>query len=137
MNNCDGDFELYAAELAYSFDGQYGVDVRLASQRKLTDNTSDDRFARVSPNGGMIAYSSNSSGNWDLAIVDSGGQNISLVLATLANEEAPTWSPDGNILAYASDNDGDYEIYTVTLGRRSIQQLTFNKAQDRWPLWAQ
>jgi Tol biopolymer transport system component len=136
VNNCDGDFELYAAELAYSFDGQYGVEVRLVSQRKLTDNTSDDRYARVSPNGQAVAFSSLRDGKWDLAILYLADRAVSSY-GTPGNDEAPTWSPDGRTLAFASDSDGDYEIYTLPLDGGRITQLTFNSAQDRWPLWAQ
>lgn len=136
VNNCDGDFELYRADVAYGYDSQYGLDARLVNQRKLTDNTTDDRFARVSPNGRAVAYSTLRDGKYDLAILYLADGGIA-THSTAGNDEAPTWSADGRFLAFASDADGDYEIYTLPLDGGRIEQLTFNNAQDRWPLWAQ
>lgn len=137
VSNCDGDFELYSAEVAYDNDSQYGAGARLVSQRKLTDNTIDDRFARVSPDGTLIAYSSLVDGQWDLALLNLASGRVGLTQTSPANDEAPTWSADGRTLAFASDRDGDYEIYTVGIAGGDVAQLTFNTAQDRWPLWAQ
>ncbi|HMQ34753.1 MAG TPA: hypothetical protein PKD53_28710, partial [Chloroflexaceae bacterium] len=137
--NCDGDFELYRGDLAYDYENQYGVFARLANVTKLTDNASDDRFARVSPDGRRIAYSNNGvGGNWDLMILDLATGAHAPLFNAASNEEAPTWSADGSALAFASDSDGDYEIYTVTIDRPgSTRKITDNSAQDRWPLWAQ
>ncbi len=135
-NNCDGDFELYRADLAYGNDSQWGVDARLLNVTKLTDNSTDDRFARVSPDGRAIAYSTMVDGKWDLAVLYFGDGRIA-TYGTPGNDEGPTWSADGRTLAFASDNDGDYEIYTLSLDSGRITQVTFNTAQDRWPLWAQ
>jgi hypothetical protein len=137
-SNCDGDFELYTAELAYDSDSLSGVYARLVNQRKLTDNGVDDRFARVSPDGTMVAYSTLNNGTWDLALVVSNGDPIGTLNVTPFNEEAPTWSPDSAQLAYASDATGSYQIYIVAIGRPgAAQQITNNPGQSRWPLWAQ
>jgi hypothetical protein len=137
VNNCDGDFELVAAELAYSYDSQYGAGVRLVNQRKLTDNSVDDRYARVSPDGRSIAYSTQTNGVWDIAILDIASGVSTVFSSTTGNDEAPTWSADGRSIAFASDRDGDYEIFVMDVDGRNTRQLTFNNAQDRWPLWAQ
>lgn len=137
-SNCDGDFELYRADLHYSYDTQYSAEARLENVTNLTNNSSDDRFVRVSPDGRTLAYSNNAAGNWDLTLATSNGELMGALFNAASNEEAPTWSPDGSTLAYASDSDGDYEIYTVVIGRPgSSQKITNNSAQDRWPLWAQ
>lgn len=137
VNNCDGDFELVAAELAYDYDSQYGTGVRLLNQRKLTDNSVDDRFARVSPNGRTVAFSTQTNGVWDLAFLDIATREYVVYSATTGNDEAPSWSADGRSVAFASDRDGDYEIFTMDADGRNTRQLTNNGVQDRWPLWAQ
>lgn len=138
-SNCDGDFELYRGDLKYDQDSQFGAFARLVNVTKLTDNTSDDRFPRVSPDGLHLAYSNNAAGNWDLYLLNTnGGAPIGPLLNSAANEEGPTWSPDGRSIAFASDSDGDYEIYTMVWNRpETAQKITNNNAQDRWPLWAQ
>jgi hypothetical protein len=137
VSNCDGDYDLYTAELAYGYDGQYGAAASLVNQRKLTDNSVDDRFARVSPDGRTVAYSTQTRGEWDIALLNL-ATGVSTVFSSFrGNDEAPTWSPDGRSLAFASDRDGDYEIYVMSVDGSSIRQITDNTAQDRWPLWAQ
>lgn len=136
-SNCDGDFELYRADLAYGGDSQFYAEARLTNVTNLTNNSVDDRFARVSPDGRRIAYSSMNGSQWELAIRDLVNQSSYFLVTSPGNDEAPTWSPDGRALAYASDVDGDYEIYTVNLDGSNATQITFNAAQDRWPLWAQ
>jgi hypothetical protein len=136
VSNCDGDFEVYRAEVAYTNDTQWGVDARLVNVTNLTNNTTDDRFARVSPNGQQIAFSRMVEGKWDIAIMSLRDLSVSLY-PTAGNDEAPTWSADGQTIAFASDLDGDYEIYTASVNGGRIQQLTINASQDRWPLWAQ
>jgi hypothetical protein len=138
VNNCDGDFEIYRAEIAYNYEGYWGVDAQLVNMTQLTDNSSDDRFARVSPDGETIAFSSNRDGNYEVYLIDaSDGGNVRRLTTNSAHDDSPTWSADGRQLAFASDRDGDFEIYRLRLSDEALTQLTFNDAQDRWPLWAQ
>ncbi len=137
-SNCGGDFELYRAEITYQYDTSYGVAAQLSNVRQLTDNASDDRFGRVSPDGEHIAFTSNREGNDDIYVINSadGGGERRLTINN-ANDDAPTWSADGQILAFASDRDGDFEIYTMNLDGNEQTQLTNNNVADRWPMWAQ
>ena len=138
-STCDGDYDIYRADVAYDYDSQYGVNARLVNVTNLTNNTTDDRFPRVSPDGRHIAYTSYSAGNADLALINETGDPIGPFFLSPANEEAPTWSADGTMLAYASDATGSYQIYTVGLSLRGPgpSQITHNAGQNRWPLWAQ
>lgn len=137
-SNCDGDFDIYRADIAYNNDTTWGVDAHLVNTVNLTNNQSDDRYARVSPDGKTIAFSGNREGNWNVYTIntENGGGERTLTIS-LANDDAPTWSPDGVWLAFASDRDGDYEIYTMRFDSSNVAQITNNAAQDRWPLWAQ
>lgn len=137
VNNCDGDFELYRADVQYLNDTQWGVDARLANVTKLTDNTTDDRFARVSPDGRRVALSRIYDGAYDVVTIGTDGTGEVRLTTGRANDEAPSWSADGRSLVFASDRDGDYEIYTMDALGGNVTQITNNTAQDRWPLWAQ
>ncbi|NTU84608.1 MAG: TolB family protein [Chloroflexales bacterium] len=136
-SNCDGDFELYRADVAYDYDSQYGVSARLVGVTNLTNNTTDDRFARVSPDGKYVAYSTFIDGTWDLSLLDTRTNVATVLFVTRSNDDAPSWSADSRSLAFASDRDGDYEIYTIGTNGANLTQITNNAAQDRWPLWAQ
>jgi hypothetical protein len=136
-SNCDGDFDIYRADIAYSFDGTWGVDARLVNMTKLVDAPGDQRFVRVNPLGSLVAYSSNRDGNWDIYTASTSTGEERVLVRGASNDEAPTWSADGRTLAFASDREGNYEIYTINLDGTNLTRLTFNTAQDRWPLWAQ
>lgn len=136
-SNCDGDYDLYRAEIAYNYDSSWSVDARLVNVKQLTLNTFDDRFPRVSPDGASVAFGSNDGGDWEIAKMNTSTLEIVALTSNTANDDSPTWSPDGTQLAFASDRDGDYEIYTMKLDGSNVTQITSNAAQDRWPLWAQ
>jgi hypothetical protein len=136
-SNCDGDFDIYRADIAYNYDGSWNVDARLVNVTKLVDASGDQRFVRVNPAGSLVAYSSNSNGVWDIYTANARTGEERALVRSGGNDEAPTWSPDGRTLAFASDRDGNYEIYTINLDGTNTTRLTFNTAQDRWPLWAQ
>lgn len=136
-SNCDGDFDIYSAAVIYRNDASFGVDATLIDVQKLTNNSSDDRFARVSPDGLRVAFASNRDGNWEIYSIGSTGQGEARHTSSAGTDDSPTWSPDGRQLAFASDRDGDFEIYRLDLPSNTLTQLTSNGAQDRWPLWAQ
>ncbi len=137
-NNCDGDFEVYRAELAYGNDTRDSIYAQLINVRQLTNNTSDDRFARVSPDGRTIAFSSYRDGNAEIYLMNVDGSNQRRLTNNAAEDEAPTWSADGGRLAFASNRTGHYEIFTIRSDGNEQTQLTSSNAGDnRWPMWAQ
>ncbi len=142
VSDCDGNFEIYRAELRYQPIIRRQVVVQLFAEltniRNLTNNPANDRFARVSPDGKQIAFASDRDGNWEIYVMNADGSNVRRLTNHPATDDAPTWSPDGRQLAFASDRDGDFEIYILNVSDGTItQQVTQNTAQDRWPLWAQ
>jgi hypothetical protein len=138
MSNCNGNYDIYTAEVNYRFDNPYSVDAGLVNVRQLTTSPGNDRYPRVSPDGRLIAFASDREGQEEIYVInafDGGGERR--LTTSNGNDNAPTWSADGQRLAFASDRDGDFEIYTMDLTGNTVTQLTFNTAQDRWPLWAQ
>ena len=136
-STCDGDYDIYRADVAYEFDTQNNVNAKLLNVANLTNNTTDDRFPRVSPDGHTLAYTSYGAGNADVALISTEGTLLRTLYASANNDESPTWSADGKSIAFASDRDGDYEIYTIGVNGSNLEQITNNVAQDRWPVWAQ
>ncbi|MCS6887960.1 MAG: hypothetical protein NZQ09_07085 [Chloroflexus sp.] len=140
VSDCDGNFEIYRAELHYRPLVMRQTTVRLFAElvniRNLTNHTANDRFARVSPDGRQIAFASDRDGNWEIYVMNADGSNVRRLTNHAATDDSPTWSPDSSRLAFASDRDGDFEIYILTASDGAItQQVTQNTAQDRWPLW--
>ncbi|MCS6887961.1 MAG: hypothetical protein NZQ09_07090 [Chloroflexus sp.] len=136
VTNCEGNFEIYRADIRYYYIDTLYAGIELANVRNLTSNTANDRFARVSPDGKLIAFSSDRDGNWEIYVMNADGSNVRRLTNHAATDDSPTWSPDSSRLAFASDRDGDFEIYLLTVSDGAItQQITQNTAQDRWPLW--
>ena len=109
---------------------------------------------------GVIAFTSERDGNWDLYLmsVDDGGDGGVLsqrdALQSLSKERQLThhpsddywsaWSPDGAHLAFASERDGDFDIYVmdVQLALQGagddafLRQLTHSAADEMEPCWS-
>jgi hypothetical protein len=147
MANCDGDFDLYQADLRYtqdtrSFTGRYfanGLAASLINVRKLTDDATDDRYPRYSPDGISIAFEGQREGASAVYLMDANGGNVRRLTSGTANESAPVWSPDGKQLVFASQRDGRWRLEIINrdgTNQRSIPSYV-DQGDDRWPVWAQ
>ncbi|WP_298815285.1 TolB family protein [Chloroflexus sp.] len=136
--NCSGNFEIYRADVRQFYFDPVFLSADLINSTNLSNHPANDRFARVSPDGRLIAFASDRDGNWEIYVMNADGSNARRLTNHPATDDSPTWSPDSSRLAFASDRDGDFEIYILNVGDGTVtQQVTQNTAQDRWPLWAQ
>ena len=104
---------------------------------QLTDHNDDDKFAFWLPDGGRIAFQSDSAGgDWDIYAMNSDGSGVIQLTYTSSNDASPAWSPDGRRIAFVSDRDGDWEIYAMNSDGSSGIQLTHNSANDELPAWS-
>lgn len=69
------------------------------------DPSARDVLARVSPDATRIAYASDSTGNWDIWIMNRDGAGAKQVTIHEERDTNPTWSPDGSHLVFRSDRD--------------------------------
>jgi Tol biopolymer transport system component len=143
-SNCNGgNFEIYRANLSYSMDklNQLSVARNLSpvpnESTRLTNNNTDDRFPRVSPNGQLIAFTAYRDGNAEIYTMGSDGGQQTRRTSSNGDDWAPTWSLDGGWLVFSSNRDGDFEIYSMRLDGTAQVQLTNNGQEDNWPIWAQ
>ena len=77
-----------------------------ASSRQVTLAPGWESAPALSPDGGLIAYSSDESGNADIWIVDVRGGNAIRLTDDPASDTDPAWFPDGSALAFTSDRGG-------------------------------
>ncbi len=112
QSDLDGDNEIYV--------------LTSAGLRKLTDNAWDDRYPRWSPDGKRIAFSANPAGNFDLFVMDAGGQSPAAVTSSPEDELDVAWSPDGGSLAFTRDTTrtpgGDEATWMIDLGTRQASE---------------
>lgn len=71
----------------------------------------------IAPDGTQVAYSINTSGQYNLWVqpVDGSGLPRQLTLFSAETVRKLAWSPDSQSLAFVADNDGDelYQLYTI------------------------
>jgi hypothetical protein len=132
-----GKFAIMAGDLQYNEEGQGWVNATLTNIRALTDQGSDNRYPRVSPDGKMVVFTSYRDGNGEIYSIDTSGGSLKRLTNSPAEDEAATWNGSGSQLAFASNRDGDYEIYVMNADGSGQSALTSNAAEDRWPAWAQ
>ena len=83
MANCDGDFDIYQADLHYAEDGRafvgryfrHNLAASLVNVRKLTANSTDDLFPRYAPDGTTIAFEGQRDGISSIYLMNPDGSN--------------------------------------------------------------
>ncbi len=93
----------------------------LGHPRQITRGPGWEGEPTISPDGGLIAYSSNASGNADIWMVDiRGGEALSLTEHP-GTDRSPAWYPDSSSLAFVSDRNGEVSIWkTPRLGGSEV-----------------
>ena len=135
----DGRFAVMTGELAYEIDANGIISVNLTNIIPLTDQGSDNRYPRVSPDGGIVAFTSWRDGNAEIYYtLSAGGPDVRLT-ADPAEDEAAAWSPDGQRLAFASTREGGVsKVFVMNADGSGVARLTGpNSDTERWAAWAQ
>jgi Tol biopolymer transport system component/tRNA A-37 threonylcarbamoyl transferase component Bud32 len=104
---------------------------------KIIASTRDDTSPAYSPDGTKIAFSSNSSGSYEIWVCASDGTNA-VQLTSFAGPvtDHPSWSPDGKSIAFHSRPDGQAEIYVIGSDGGRPRRLTQEPAEDVLPSWS-
>jgi len=64
------------------------------------------------PNGTLLAYMSNVTGNWEIYLLSVSG-GIVVITDDPASDGLPAWAPDGSGLAFVSNRDGAWGLYLM------------------------
>ena len=83
-----------------------------------------------------ISFASDRSGNSDIYLTDTSGENLRILTNHPADERYPTWSPDGRFLAYASNRERNFDIYVMDMKKKEHHQLTHHLEDDLFPAWS-
>ena len=132
-----GKFAVMRGDLKYVEDSSSYVEGALVNVRARTDQGSDNRYPRVSPDGSKITFTSYRDGNAEIYVMLSNGSSQTRLTNSATDDEAATWRADGKQLAFASNRDGNFELYMMNADGTGLTRLTNNPSQDRWPMWAQ
>ena len=93
-----------------------------------------------SPDGTMMVFTSDKSGNSDIWIMDADGRNLIQITTHPNTDWDPAWSPDGNKIAFGHDRDGNgevFNIWVVDVDGTNLTQLTFGDVgSGTCPAWS-
>ena len=72
----------------------------------------NDTGLHWSPDGRMLAYMSNVTGNWEVYLLSTTG-GVVVLTDNPASDGLPAWAPDGSGLAFVSNRDGVWGLYLM------------------------
>ncbi len=121
--NDDGTKIYFASESKKAFSARYisihVMDTDGSNGLKLTENA-DSRAPSLSPHGSKLAYTSRTSGNYDVWTMSLNGADKVRLTDAIGDESSPSWSPDGSTIVYSAMGD----IFTIDLNDVRPVQLT-------------
>ena len=92
---------------------------------------------QYSPNGTKVAFESSQSGNLEIWVCSSKGQDCTQLTSIGASATGvPTWSPDGKQIAFYTNIDGKPQIYVIPTGGGATRRLTSESSGAMFPRWS-
>ena len=106
---------------------------------RLTRHPGDDQYAKLSPDGKQITFSSNRDGKPEIYIMDAlGSTNPQRLTFNTVEDKAPVWSPDGKRIAF--DNvrvtGVESDIYVMDANGSNQLNLTNTPGYDTRAAWS-
>lgn len=102
----------------------------------LTSNPANDTEPAWSPDGEIIAFTSNRDGTNHIYLMNANGSGPRRLTSGTLPESEPDWSPDGERLAFVSGDNGGSQIFVVDSNGSNLRQLTDGPGLNRNPAWS-
>ena len=83
-----------------------------------------------------ISFASLRTGDLDIFVIDTDGNNLRNLTDHPASDYSATWSPSGGSFVYVSHRDGNGEIYVMDVNKKRVRRLTNHPARDSNPAWS-
>ncbi|HUT97639.1 MAG TPA: DUF3160 domain-containing protein [bacterium] len=112
------------------------VEAKLPSPVQITTGEGNDSTPAVSPDGTLVAFASDRSGNSDLYVVPAAGGELHQLTHSTSDEKDPHYSPDGSSLVYVSRVEGDYDVWVMDARGGGELRLTHHEGDETEPRWS-
>ncbi len=101
--------------------------------RPLTHAGAEDRQPAYSPDGRLLVFSSNRTGNLDLWLLDTTSGEERQLTDDTADDWDPAFTPDGRSLLWSTNRGGHFEIWQMAVDGSGARQLTSDGADAENP----
>jgi Tol biopolymer transport system component len=110
-------------------------DQKVIPEKIITSSRMDD-FFQLSPDGKKIAFESTRSGNYQIWVCNSDGQNQAQLTYLKDGAVGPYWSPDGRWITFSSKQDYNYDIFIISSNGGTPKRITNHVSHDMFPYWS-
>ena len=107
-----------------------------ADAKQVTSEHAYIEFVEASPDGTLLAVSSDRRGNQDLWLLPAAGGEMTPLTTDPTPDWNPRWSPDGREIAFYAYRSGNRDIWVMPSRGGPARQLTSHPAQDTDPAWS-
>lgn len=110
-----------------------------SNKQQLTNNTVQDQYPVISPDGQRIAFVrqdlESSTLDNDIWVMDIDGSNQQMLTDNAVDDKRPVWSPDGTQIAFESGKES-FSIYVMNADGSNETKLTDDQGQDHSATWS-
>jgi Tol biopolymer transport system component len=104
---------------------------------RLTASPAQETWPTWSPDGSMIAFTSNAAdGFQDIWVMNANGSGQTRLTTTMGFDAFPEWSPDGTRIAFTSNRAAPDDIWIMDANGSNPQRLTGGPKIDERPDWS-
>ena len=107
-----------------------------SNQTRLTNNSAQDDYPSLSPDGNKIVFRSTRDGDSEIYVMNADGTNPIRLTNSPGYDLGPVFSPDGTKIAFFSNRAGDYDIYVMNADGTNQTALTHYADNDSEPKWS-
>ena len=101
---------------------------------QLTNDPGNDMMPAFSPDGEMVAFASDRSGNWDLYLMAADGGPAVQLTRGAGHDIHPSFSPDGKRLAYCTfgERTGQWQLVVIDVENPAAKHFIGNGLFPQW-----
>lgn len=117
--------------------GIWRKDLDSGELRRVVSSSGWDMHPDLSPDGTMLAFTSNRSGTyevWMSAADGTGARPLTEIRGGFTSR--PRWSPDGARILFASRPDGNADLFLVDVASGTIDRLTHTSWEELGASWS-